>query len=79
MTAEQRLASFMDSLTGEEHTFATRLLEMGADYPLIFVAVHLDRRITEMNRPPWKGLPHAFTGAAMGAITAWLASKGIHL
>ena len=77
MTVEERLAAFLDGLSNEEHTFATRLLEMGADFPLIYVAVHLDRRVREVGRPPWRGFPHAVGGLVGGFVAAFLGFKGI--
>jgi hypothetical protein len=77
MTTEERLAAFLDGLSDEEHTFATRLLEMGADYPLVYVAIHLDRRLNNLSRPPWKGLPHTLGGVIGGILIAFLGDKGI--
>ena len=70
------MRSYLNSLSGDEYDLGQRLKDMGADLPLIFVAVTLSRRIDSISRPPWAGWGHAIGGFVGGAIAAFFGMGG---
>lgn len=74
---DHRLEAFMSDLSSDEYAFASRLREYGGDFALIYLAVHLDRRISTVSAPPWRGFGHAFGGFVGGLIAFFMGQKGI--
>lgn len=70
------MQAYLNSLSQDEYEFSRRVLEMGGNLALVHVAVTLSRRIDNVSRPPWVGIPHALGGFVGGALAAFFGMGG---